>query len=129
MWLEPLQRHIDKNMPTFLPSCFLTNDAAKIRNALKRAWPEDEVLVYLCAFHIIKNWKSHILSKVLDLENLQTLIYNVIHEFLYTPIEDKEIEFKFLNLAKQLGDFLFQFIYVDKIKAYFDTYYSHQGKL
>ena len=31
MWLEPLQRHIDKDMPTFLPSCFLTIDAAKIQ--------------------------------------------------------------------------------------------------
>ena len=30
MLLEPLQRHIDKNMPIFLPSCFLTDDAAEI---------------------------------------------------------------------------------------------------
>ena len=55
MWLEPLKRHIDKDMSTFLPSCFLTDDAAEIQNALKRAWPEDEVLVYWCTFHIIKN--------------------------------------------------------------------------
>ena len=55
MWLEPLQRHIDKDMPTFLPLCFLTDDAVEIRNALKRAWLEDEVPVYLCTFHIIKN--------------------------------------------------------------------------
>ena len=53
MWLEPLKRHIMKDMPTFLPSCFLTDDAAEIKNAIKHAWPEDNVLVYLCAFHII----------------------------------------------------------------------------
>ena len=30
MWLEPLWRHIDKDMPIFLPSYFLTDDAAEI---------------------------------------------------------------------------------------------------
>ena len=137
-------------MPTFLPSCFLTNDAAEIQNALKRAWPEDEVPVYLCTFQIIKNWNSHLLSKVPvylctfqiiknwnshllskvpDLGNLRTLVYTTMHDFLYTPTEYKETESKFLNYAKQLGDSLFQFLYVDKMKAYLDTYYSHQGNL
>ena len=116
-------------MPTFLTSCFLIDDVAEIRNALKRAWPEDEVPVYLCTFHIIKNWKSHLLSKVPDLENLRTLVYTAMHDFLYTPIEYKETESEFLNRAKQLGESLFQFLYVDKMKAYFDTYYSHQGNL
>ena len=129
MWLEPLRRHIDKDMPTFLSSCFLTDDAAEIRNALKRAWPKDEVPVYLCSFHIIKNWKSHLLWKVPDLGNLRTLVYTAMYDFLYTPIEYKETEPEFLNRAKQLGESLFQFLYVDKMKAYFDTYYSHQGNL
>ena len=100
MWLEPLRRHIDKDMPTFLPSCFLIDDAGEIRNALKHAWREDEMLVYLCTFHIIKNWKSHLLSKVPDLENLRTLVYTAMHDFLYTPIKYKEIESEFLNCAK-----------------------------
>ena len=102
MWLEPLRRHIDKDMPTFLPSCFLTDDTAEIQNALKRAWPEDEVPIYLYTFHIIKNWKYHFLSKVPDLENLRTLVYTAMRNFLYTPIEYKEIESEFLNPAKQL---------------------------
>ena len=100
MWLEPLRRHIDKEMPTFLSSCFLIHDAVEIENALKRAWPEDEVLVYLCTFYIIKNWKYHLLSKVLDLENLQTLMYTAMYDFLYTPIEYKETESEFLNYTK-----------------------------
>ena len=85
--------------------------------------------MYLCTFYIIKNWKSHLLSKVSDLGNLRTLVYTAMHDFLYTPIEYKEIEPEFLNRAKQLGDSFFQFLYVDKMKAYFDTYYSHQGNL
>ena len=129
MWMEPLWRHIDKDMPTFLSSCFLIDDVAEIQNALKLAWPEDEVLVYLCTFHIIKNWKSHLLSKVPDLGNLQTLVYTTMHDFLYTLIKYKEIESAFLNCINQLGDSFFQFLYVDKMKAYFDTYYSHQGNL
>ena len=64
MWLEPLRRHIEKDMPNFLPSCFMTDDAVEIRSALKRAWPEDNVPIYLYTFHIIKNWKNHILLKV-----------------------------------------------------------------
>ena len=54
-------------------------------------------------------------------------MYTAMHDFLYTPIEYKEIKSEFLNCTKQLGDSLFQFLYVDKMKAYFDTYYSHQG--
>ena len=87
------------------------------------------MLVYLYTFHIIKNWKSHLLSKVPDLGNLQTLVYTTMHDFLYAPIEYKETKSKFLNRAKQFGDSLFQFLYVDKMKVYFDTYYSHQGNL
>ena len=94
-------------MPTFLCSCFLTDNVAEIRNALKRASSEDEVPMYLCTFHIIKIWKSHLLSKVLDLGNLRTLVYIAIHEFIYTPIKYKETKSEFLNRAKQLEDSLF----------------------
>ena len=85
--------------------------------------------LYLCTFHIIKDWKSHLLSKVPNVANLRTLVYTAMHDFLYTLIEYKETESKFLNRAKQLGDSFFQFLYVDKMKAYFDTYYSHQSNL
>ena len=33
MWLEPLRRHIEKDMPNFLLSYFMTDDAPKIKNA------------------------------------------------------------------------------------------------
>jgi len=65
-----------KDMPHFLPSCFLTDDAAEIRNAIKRVWPKDDVPVYLCAFHVIKNWKNHILQKVPNLGNLRELVFD-----------------------------------------------------
>ena len=55
MWLEPLRRHIENDMPSFLPSCFMTDGTPKRKDALKHAWPKDEVLLYLCVFHIIKN--------------------------------------------------------------------------
>jgi hypothetical protein len=68
----------------------MINDAPKIRNALKRVWPKEEVPIYLCAFHIIKNWKNHILLKVPNMENLQNLMYQALYGFLYTSIEYKE---------------------------------------
>jgi hypothetical protein len=33
MWLEPLKRHVEKDMPNFLLSYFMTDEAPKIRNA------------------------------------------------------------------------------------------------
>jgi hypothetical protein len=77
-----LKRYIENDMPSFIPSNFMANDAPKISNAFKRMWLEDEVLIYLCAFHIIKTWKNHIILKVLDLENLHDLVYRALHKFL-----------------------------------------------
>jgi hypothetical protein len=45
--LELLKRHIKNDMPRFLPLCFMMDDALKIMNALKHAWPDDEIKIYL----------------------------------------------------------------------------------
>jgi len=50
-----------KNMPILL--CFLTDNVAKIRNAVKQVWPKDDGAVYLCAFHVIKYLKKTYLEK------------------------------------------------------------------
>jgi len=129
MWLEPLRRHIEKDMPNFLPLCFMADDAVEIRNALKRAWPEDNVPIYLCAFHIIKNWKNHILLKVPNVGNLRDLVYNALHFFLCIPIDYEEKESIFLKRAKKIGETLFKYFYVDAFEKYFNIHYKHQGIL
>jgi len=60
MWLEPLRRHLQQYKEDFLLLCFIVDDVDYQRNANKRAWPEDEVSIYLCYFHVLKNWKNHI---------------------------------------------------------------------
>ena len=127
MWLEPLRRHLQKDMANFLPSCFIVDDADYQWNAVKQAWPEDEVPIYLCSFHVLKNWKNHIWTKVPNLGTLRDLVYKILHSFLYTPIEYKESEEDFLRRARDMSQSMFKFLYVEKMEHYIKKYYNHQG--
>ena len=79
----------------------MTDDAVEIRNAIKRVWPEDSIPIYLCAFHIIKNWKNHILLKVPNVGNLRDLVYKALHNFLYLKIDRRKIIKKHLVRVKK----------------------------
>ncbi|KAG0593276.1 hypothetical protein KC19_1G317700 [Ceratodon purpureus] len=103
MWLEPLRRNLEGTRLDFLPSCFIVDDAVEQRNALKRAWPESEVLIYLCAFHVLKNWKNHIWTKVPNLGSLREFVYRQLHSLLYMPIEYQETEEDFLKQMYLIG--------------------------
>jgi hypothetical protein len=75
MWLEPLRRHLQQYREDFLSLCFIVDDAYYQRNTIKRAWPEDEVPIYLCSFHVLKNWNNHIWTKLPNLDTLRDLVY------------------------------------------------------
>ena len=128
MWLEPLRRHLQQHRENFLPSCFIVDDADYQRNAIKRAWPEDEVSIYLCSFHVLKNWKNHIWTKIPNLGILRDLVYKQLHSFMYLPIDYKESEEDFLKRARTIREGLFNFLYVEKMKQFINVHYDHQSE-
>lgn len=96
---------------------------------MKRAWPEPEVPIYLCAFHVLKNWKNQIWAKVPNLGSLKDLVYRQLHSFLYMPIEYQESEGDFLKRARTVSKTMFKFLYVQSMEEYIEVHYDHQGEL
>ena len=112
MWLQPLQRHLQRDKEDFFPSYFIVDDADFQRNAIKQTWPEHEVPIYLCSFHVLRNWKNQIWTKVPNLGTLRDLVYKQLHSFIYLPIEYKESKEDFLTRARTYRNNLFMFLYL-----------------
>ena len=70
--------------------------------AIKQTWPEDEILVYLCSFHVLKNRKNHIWINIHNLNTLKDLINRQLHYFIYLPNEYNENEEFFWNVLALL---------------------------
>ena len=112
----------------FLPSCFIVNDIVEQRNTLKQAWLKIEVPIYLCAFHVLKNWKNHIWTKISNLGTLKDLVYWQLHSFLYMPIEYQNTKTDFLKRACVWSKTMFKFLYIKSMEEYIEVHYDHQGE-
>ena len=96
--------------------------------AIKQTWPEDEILIYLCSFYVLKNWENHIWTNIHNLGTLKDLVNKQLYYFIYIPIEYNENEEYFLKRVRTIKKNLFKFLYVDKMRQFIEMYYKHQGK-
>jgi hypothetical protein len=53
------------------------------RKTFSHVWTNKNVLVYLCAWHVLKNWKKKIISKVPMDGNLKDHIFQVFRAMMY----------------------------------------------
>jgi hypothetical protein len=83
IWLESLQRYLQQHRKDFFPHASLLMMQTTKKYAIMQAWPEDEVPIYLCSFHVLKIWKNHICTKIPNLGALRDLIYRKLHFFMY----------------------------------------------
>ena len=80
------------------------------------------MLVYLCAFHIIENLKFLIFSKVPELGNLCTLVYNAMHVFYILLLITKRQSLTSSSMQEKVGHnfnyFFFSLFYLMVIISY-----------
>lgn len=68
---------------------------------VKIVWGEDEMPIYLCAWHVLKVWCLWSMKKIKDNE-VHCVVLNDLHAIMYMPIEpSKNIDaFKFCGRNK-----------------------------
>ncbi len=52
-------------------------------------WGNDQVPIYLCAWHVLKAWHLRSMEKITDNE-MQRAILDDLHTVMYMPIEPNE---------------------------------------
>jgi hypothetical protein len=56
---------------------------------VKIVWGEDEMLIYLCAWHVLKVWGLWSMKKIKDNE-VRHVVLDDLHAIMYMPIEPSE---------------------------------------
>ena len=64
-WLKPMQERVRSLKEDWTPSCFTLDDCNAEMNAVRDIFGP-EVRIYLCTWHVQRNWLRHLLSKVKD---------------------------------------------------------------
>ncbi len=62
-------------------------------------WGEDQVPIYLCAWHILKAWRLCSMEKIKD-NGVQRVILDDLHTIMYMPIELNESIEAFMTRGK-----------------------------
>jgi hypothetical protein len=72
-----------------------------IKKNCNHVWKDKNVPMYLCAWHVLKNWKKNIISKVPKDGDLNDYIFQALKVTTYNSIEyEKNIEI-FLGTHKR----------------------------
>ncbi len=56
---------------------------------VKIVWGDDQVPIYLCAWHVLKAWCLRLMEKIKD-NDMRHEILDDLHSILYMPIEPSE---------------------------------------
>jgi hypothetical protein len=62
-------------------------------------WGDDQVPIYLCAWHILKAWRLRSMEKIKDNE-MKHAILDDLHTVMYMPIEPSESIEAFITRRK-----------------------------
>jgi len=86
-------------------------------------WGDDQVPIYLCAWHVLKAWRLHSMEKIKDNE-MQRAILDNLHTIMYMAIEPNESIEAFMTHGKnKIIESFTQHLHGDSWTQYFWTYY------
>jgi hypothetical protein len=86
-------------------------------------WGDDQVPIYLCAWHILKVWRLRLMEKIKNNEMWRAILDD-LHTMMYMPIEPSENIKTFMTHGrnKTIESFT-QHLSNDSWTRYFWTYY------
>jgi len=86
-------------------------------------WGDDQVSIYLCAWHVLKAWRLRSMEKIKDNEMWRAILDN-LHTVMYMPIESSEsIEAFMICGRNKIIESFTQHLPSDSWTRYFWTYY------
>jgi hypothetical protein len=90
-------------------------------------WGDDQVPIYLCAWHVLKAWRLHSMEKIKNNE-MRCAILDDLHTVMYMPIEPSEsIEAFMICGRNKIIESFTQHLPGDSWTRYFWTYYFQVG--
>jgi hypothetical protein len=90
-------------------------------------WDEDQVFIYLCAWHVLKAWQLCLMEKIKN-NGVQRVILDDLHIIMYMPIKQGEnIEAFTVHGKKRIIENFTQHLFDDSWTQYFWTYYFQVG--
>jgi hypothetical protein len=94
---------------------------------VKIVWGDDQVPIYLCAWHVLKVWRLCSMEKIKDNE-VQRAILDDLHTIMYMPIEPNKSIKAFMTRGKnKIIESFTQHLLSDSWTQYFWTYYFQVG--
>jgi hypothetical protein len=94
---------------------------------VKIMWGNNQVPIYLCAWHILKVWCLHSMEKIKDNEVWREILY-YFHTVIYTPIKPNEsIEAFMTHGRNKIIESFTQYLLDNSWIQYFWTYYLQVG--
>jgi hypothetical protein len=86
-------------------------------------WGDDQMSIYLCAWHVLKAWHLHSMEKIKDNE-MRLVILDNFHTVMYMPIEPNENIKAFMTRGRnKIIESFTQHLPGDSWTQYFWTYY------
>ncbi len=90
-------------------------------------WGNDQVPIYLCAWHVLKAWRLCSMEKIKDNEMRRAILDN-LHTIMYMPIELNESIEAFMTCGRnKITESFTQHLSSDSWTRYFWTYYFQVG--
>ncbi len=90
-------------------------------------WGDDQVPIYLCAWHVLKVWHLRSMEKIKDIEMRRAILDN-LHTVMYMPIEPNESIEAFMTRGRnKIIENFTQHLPGDSWTRYFWTYYFQVG--
>ncbi len=90
-------------------------------------WGNDQVPIYLCAWHILRAWCLHSMEKIKNNE-MRCAILDDLHTIMYMPIKPSEsIETLMTRGRNKIIENFTQHLLSDSWTRYFWTYYFQVG--
>ncbi len=90
-------------------------------------WGDDQVPIYLCAWHVLKAWHLRSMEKIKDNE-MRHAIFDNLHTIMYMPIESSESIEAFMTRGKhKIIESFTQHLPSDSWIRYFWNYYFQVG--
>jgi hypothetical protein len=88
---------------------------------------DDQVAIYLCAWHVLKAWRFRSMEKIKDNE-MRCVILDDLHTVMYMPIEPIESIETFMTCGRnKIIESFAQHSPNDSWTRYFWTYYFQVG--
>jgi hypothetical protein len=92
-------------------------------------WKDENVPMYLCAWHVLKNWEKNIISKVPKDGDMKDRIFQALKATMYKSIEyEKNIEDFIGCIQKKLLTTIVEDFGGIEFHNYFWAHYDRYGK-